>query len=186
MSLFWYVMSDVSEMNQHIIFTLYWSLWGNSCYIQAQRPKTLPHVVGKKRTTKTVVRIHSRPHVKSLQVSFYTDSPVLSSAGSGVSPSLRWQLNWSLKASSRWGTVSSTLTSLPSSALSDVTPFPSTPHGTMWPNHDRSVLQFRAKPWEVTYRPQWIPMKGSYRQWITDVNADSFTFHKAVVCTAGF
>ncbi len=26
-------------------------------------------------------------------------------------------------------------------------------------NHDMSVLQFRAKPWDVMYRPQWIPGK---------------------------
>lgn len=46
--------------------------------------------------------------------------------------------------------ASCTLTSRRSSLLSDVTPLPSMPHGTMWENQDRSVLQFRARPWDVT------------------------------------
>lgn len=96
-------------------------------------------------------------HVLIYKVSFYADDPPLSV--SGVRLSVSRQSNWSAKASSRWGMVSSTPTSLCSLALSDVTPLPSIPHGTMWPNHDMSVLQFRAKPWDVMYRPQWIPAK---------------------------
>lgn len=94
-----------------------------------------------------------------------------------VSPSVSWQLNWSLKASSSWGMASSTLTSLCSSALSEVTPFPSMPQGTMCSNHDRSVLQFRAKPWDVTYRPQWIPTNTTWKQ-LSDLQLQASVRHQ--------
>lgn len=69
------------------------------------------------------------------------------------------QLNCSVKASSSFGIASSVEISRPSSRLSEVTPFPTIPHGTMLSNQLMSVLQLRAKPWEVMYRPQWIPTK---------------------------
>ena len=50
------------------------------------------------------------------------------------------------KESSRRGSTSFTATARPSSSLSDVTPLPTMPQGTMCLNHDRSVLTLRAKP----------------------------------------
>lgn len=76
-----------------------------------------------------------------------------------LSLEIKEQLNCSLKASSSFGMASSAETSRSSSRLSDVTPLPTSPHGTMLSNQLMSVLQLRAKPWEVMYLPQWIPAK---------------------------
>lgn len=73
--------------------------------------------------------------------------------------SVQW--NTSSKASRKGSVISSTVTCLWSSSLREVTPFPSSPQGTMWSNHVRSVQQFSARPWEVICLPQWTPEKQS-------------------------
>lgn len=57
--------------------------------------------------------------------------------------------NWSLKAFLKIGITSATVTSMSSSSEMLVTPLPSMPHGTIWSNHLRSVLQLSARPWVV-------------------------------------
>jgi hypothetical protein len=41
----------------------------------------------------------------------------------------------------------------------EVTPLPTIPHGIIWLNQVRSVLQFRATPCVVTQRLAWTPSK---------------------------
>lgn len=49
-------------------------------------------------------------------------------------------------------------TILPRSLESDVISTPSRPHGVIWSNQLRSVLQFRATPCRVTYRLAFTPV----------------------------
>ena len=74
--------------------------------------------------------------------------------------SVSWHWSTSEKARRKCGDASSTETLRCSCWDSDVTVVLGSPHGTMWLNQSRSVLQFSPSPWLVTRRP-WIPNDGS-------------------------
>lgn len=79
------------------------------------------------------------------------------------------QSNLCLNASRKTGTVSLMVTSFPSSWDNDVTSFPSSPHGTMCLNQDKSALQFKETPCVVTNRLPWMPVKKTMVYQIQDL-----------------
>lgn len=77
----------------------------------------------------------------------------------GLSSEINVHLKVSWKATRKDGIISSTVTSLWSASLREVTPVPTSPQGTMCSNQVRSVEQFRARPWDVMCLPQRTPAR---------------------------